>query len=237
MIKKQTQTPGIVLFTHPLGEADRIATILSRELGKIKVVCPSVRKSTRRFLGGLDIFDCALFTLREPLGTSELYRLETISNRISWRSLRQNLSKFAVASFCVEVVAHLTHEGEHDSLPSFNALYHCLDKTDKTDDLEEILSIALYCLLVFLKISGLSPLEHHIELSETLSNWCKNILIANAPIKPQSKTLLREAMSPLITFLEETLGKELHTRTEMFLTIREYESASPSQKNPCLKSS
>ena len=40
---------AIVLRTHKLGEADRIVTLLTRRLGKVRAVGKGVRRTTSRF--------------------------------------------------------------------------------------------------------------------------------------------------------------------------------------------
>ncbi|MDD7505386.1 MAG: DNA repair protein RecO [Actinomycetaceae bacterium] len=46
----------IVLYTYPIGEADRVITMLSREHGKIRAVAKGVRKTKSRFGARLEPF-------------------------------------------------------------------------------------------------------------------------------------------------------------------------------------
>jgi len=54
---------AIVLRRRPLGEADRILTLLSRERGKISAVAKGVRKTQSKFGARLDFFNRAIVTL------------------------------------------------------------------------------------------------------------------------------------------------------------------------------
>jgi DNA repair protein RecO (recombination protein O) len=47
---------GIVLRTHPLGEADRIVTLLTRSHGKVRAVAKGVRRTQSRFGSRLEPF-------------------------------------------------------------------------------------------------------------------------------------------------------------------------------------
>lgn len=47
---------GMVLRTHPLGESDRIVTLLTREHGKVRTVAKGVRRTTSRFGARLEPF-------------------------------------------------------------------------------------------------------------------------------------------------------------------------------------
>ncbi|MGL4173698.1 MAG: DNA repair protein RecO [Actinomycetota bacterium] len=58
---------GVVLRTHPLGEADRIITLLTREHGKIRAVAKGVRRTRSKFGARLEPFmvtDVQLYTGR-----------------------------------------------------------------------------------------------------------------------------------------------------------------------------
>jgi len=50
------QTQALVLRTAPLGEADRIVTLLAADGRKLRAVARGARKSRRRFLGCLELF-------------------------------------------------------------------------------------------------------------------------------------------------------------------------------------
>src|SRR4029077_12183949 len=56
---------AIVLRRRPLGEADRILTLLSRERGKISAVAKGVRKTQSKFGARLDFFNRAIVTLHQ----------------------------------------------------------------------------------------------------------------------------------------------------------------------------
>ena len=47
---------AVVLRTHPLGEADRIITLLTKERGRIRAVAKCVRRTKSRFGARLEPF-------------------------------------------------------------------------------------------------------------------------------------------------------------------------------------
>ena len=49
MQQKLYRDDAIVLRTHPLGEADRIITLLTRRHGKVRAVAKGVRRTGSRF--------------------------------------------------------------------------------------------------------------------------------------------------------------------------------------------
>ena len=50
------RTPAVILKRMDLGEADRIVTLYSRDVGKIRAVAKGVRKTTSRSAGHLEPF-------------------------------------------------------------------------------------------------------------------------------------------------------------------------------------
>ncbi len=56
MTARQYKTQAILLRRHNLGEADRILTLLSPELGKIRVVAKGVRRGRSKLAGHLEPF-------------------------------------------------------------------------------------------------------------------------------------------------------------------------------------
>jgi DNA repair protein RecO (recombination protein O) len=60
---KSYTVEAIVLRRRPLGEADQILTLLSRERGKLSAVAKGVRKTQSKFGARLDFFNRAIVTL------------------------------------------------------------------------------------------------------------------------------------------------------------------------------
>ncbi|PMC75402.1 DNA repair protein RecO, partial [Brachybacterium sp. UMB0905] len=56
MATKLYRDDAIVLRTHPLGEADRIITLLTRRHGKVRAVAKGVRRTGSRFGARLEPF-------------------------------------------------------------------------------------------------------------------------------------------------------------------------------------
>ncbi len=56
MTERIFKAEGLVLRTRPLGEADKLVTILTREEGKIEGVARGARKTKSRLAAGVDLF-------------------------------------------------------------------------------------------------------------------------------------------------------------------------------------
>jgi len=92
---------GINLKSMPLGEADRLLTILTREFGLVRVVAPGARKQNSK-LGGRS----ALFVVNELLvakgrSLDKITQAETLE---SYPGLGKSLGKLAASQYLAEVV-------------------------------------------------------------------------------------------------------------------------------------
>lgn len=69
---KRFQTKGIVLKRVNYGEADRIITFLTPDLGKIGVMAKAVRKPKSKLAGGIELFSVSDLTVLEGKGELNL---------------------------------------------------------------------------------------------------------------------------------------------------------------------
>ncbi|MDO4718877.1 MAG: DNA repair protein RecO, partial [Propionibacteriaceae bacterium] len=56
MTSRLYRDEAVVLRTHPLGEADRIVTLLTRGRGQVRAVAKGVRRTNSRFGARLEPF-------------------------------------------------------------------------------------------------------------------------------------------------------------------------------------
>jgi len=99
---------AVVLKVIDYREADVIATLFTREQGKLRGIAPNARKSRKRFGGALDIFArLALFIrLREGLSRIEEATVVSLSPHI-----REDLTKVALAGYTCELTDALLPDG------------------------------------------------------------------------------------------------------------------------------
>ncbi|NJK41443.1 MAG: DNA repair protein RecO [Acaryochloridaceae cyanobacterium SU_2_1] len=100
---------GINLRSMPLGEADRLLTILTREYGLIKAVAPGCRKP-KSSLGGRS----ALFVVNELLMVQgrSLDKISQAESLESYPGLSQNLAKLTASQYLAELVLYQALSGQ-----------------------------------------------------------------------------------------------------------------------------
>ena len=99
---------AIVLRTHPLGEADRIITVLTRSHGKVRAVAKGVRRIGSRFGARLEPFgliDVQLHTGRSLHTVTQVQTIETFAQAIT-----ADYSRYTAASAMLETVDRLTDD-------------------------------------------------------------------------------------------------------------------------------
>ena len=210
-------TPTIILHTFSVRENDLICTALSRDLGVIKIYCRCAKNSHKRFAGGIDIFTCGVFELEE--GRNELMELKSVSERHSFEAFRLDLTKYCLASFCLETALNLTHEGDADAKKLFNPLFHVLNNLN-----EKPITLSSYAVLGFfmlntLEVSGIDPFAQETALAEDAAQWCRLMLNSRQPIVQRNKTTINKTLSFLVHHAKQFSNKAFYTEREMLLPL------------------
>jgi DNA repair protein RecO (recombination protein O) len=119
-------TDAIVLSRFALGEADRVLTIVTPELGKLKVIAKGVRKPSSRLGGTVEPF--AELRLQLAHGrTFEVVTQAAVSH--AWLRLRDSLESAATAWYLAEV-ADRSLEERHAAEPIYLLLRRAYELLD-----------------------------------------------------------------------------------------------------------
>lgn len=101
---------GINLKSAPLGEADRIVTILTREFGLVRAVASGARKPKSKLGGRGELFVVNNLMLSRGRSLDRIAQAETIE---SHPALSRNLAKLTVAQYWAEMILNQT--SSHDA--------------------------------------------------------------------------------------------------------------------------
>jgi DNA repair protein RecO (recombination protein O) len=99
-------TPAIVLRTVDYGEADRVVTLFTRDVGKLSALARGARKSVRRFGAALGLFGVGEAVLRDK-PQADLLGLERFDGARGFPSLMADVAKVAHGGYACEVVREL----------------------------------------------------------------------------------------------------------------------------------
>jgi DNA repair protein RecO (recombination protein O) len=95
------RTEAIVLRRKDFGEADRVLTLFTPELGKVRVVAKGIRKPRSRKAGHLELFTCSRLLLAKGRDLDVITQAETVR---AYRPLREDLLRGAYAAYAVELL-------------------------------------------------------------------------------------------------------------------------------------
>jgi DNA repair protein RecO (recombination protein O) len=143
-------TEAIVIRHSNFGEADRILTIMTPDLGKLRVIAKGVRKITSRKAGHVELFTRVKLLLARGRTFDIISQAETVE---PYRPLREELLRGSTAHYLSELIDAFAQEGSED-----NALYDLLaDGLGWVADSPDPALAARYFEMRLLTITGYRP--------------------------------------------------------------------------------
>lgn len=100
-----------MLRRKDFGEADRILTLFTPELGKVRAVAKGIRKPRSRKAGHLELFTCARLLLAVGRDLDIITQAEGLD---SYRPLREDLLRNAYGTYMVELLDRFTPDAEEN---------------------------------------------------------------------------------------------------------------------------
>ena len=204
---------GIILRVVPLGEADGVVTLLTKHQGKFSALAKGLKRSQKRFMGGLNPFDAGTFSIEERVGDKLLPIINGITHRVFFQGLGQNLEAFCVASLGIEVVDSFSLDRDPEGGLYLAELLEMLKTLDTIEEYNFGSSgaIALGSKFVarVLTIAGFRDFQSHTAEASEITDWLngeRNLL----PLPPQGE--LKALFSELIHSVELVTGNRLMVR-------------------------
>ena len=163
---------GINLKSMPLGESDRLLTILTREFGLIKAVAPGSRKHHSRLGGRSEMFVVNELLIAKGRTLDKITQAETIE---SYPGLCRDLAKLAASQYLAEIVlCHALSEQPQDEL--FCLLGNHLERLEKLPNHINEKS--------FLVIAHLAHAVFHILALAGIAPQVQNCCLTQQPLTP-----------------------------------------------------
>ncbi|MFM6308153.1 MAG: DNA repair protein RecO, partial [Dolichospermum sp.] len=100
-MSKTYKATGINLQTQPLGESDKIVTILTQEFGLIRAVATGARKQNSSLGGKMGMFVINELLISPGKNLNIIIEAQTIKN---YPGLSRNLGKLAASQYLAEIV-------------------------------------------------------------------------------------------------------------------------------------
>ena len=142
---------GINLKGMPLGEADRLVTILTPEFGLIRAVAPGARKHKSKLRGRCELFVVNQLLIAKGRSLDKIIQADTLE---SYPGLSRNLEKLAASQYLAELVLALALSEEPQP-----ELYELLTEHLRRIETFQYMAHAYLAQAVFhlLAIAGIGP--------------------------------------------------------------------------------
>ncbi|MEK7439747.1 MAG: DNA repair protein RecO [Chloroflexota bacterium] len=148
------RTEAIVLRRKDFGEADRILTLFTPELGKIRALAKGIRKPASRKAGHLELYTRSKLLVAKGRDMDIVTQAETVE---PYRPLREDLLRSSYGSYCVDLIDKFTPD-DYENLPLYDLLARALDWLCESTDLQ---LTTRYYELQLLGMSGYQPELFH----------------------------------------------------------------------------
>lgn len=146
---------GINLKAAPLGENDRVLTILTPEYGVIRAIAGGARKHRSKFAGRSNLFVVNHLILAQGRSLDRLTQAETIE---SYPRLSQDLVRLTAGQYLVELslIQGLSHQPQE---ALFSLLREHLGRLERSS-LDDVIAHLTHGIFHLLTLAGLSPQVH-----------------------------------------------------------------------------
>lgn len=144
---------GVNLKSVPLGEVDRILTILTREYGLLRVVAPGSRKPKAKLGGRSALFVVNQLFLSKGRSLDKIAQAETLT---SFSKLGQDLGKLTTSQYWAEIVLHQFPHPEPQAL-LFDTLIQRLSELEQCGSGHPVLVHLVYGIVQLLTLNGIAP--------------------------------------------------------------------------------
>lgn len=150
---KTYQATGIILKGMPLGEADRLLTILSPEFGLIRAVAPGARKYKSRLRGRSELFVVNQWLIVKGRSLDKITQAETLE---TYPRLSRDLGRLAASQYLAELVLCLALS-EQPQRELYELLGEHLRRIEQLSDDRSLLAYLSQAVFHLLAIAGIAP--------------------------------------------------------------------------------
>jgi len=154
-MSKTYKATGINLKTQPLGESDKIVTILTQEFGLIRAVATGARKQNSSLGGKMGMFVINELLISPGKNLDIIIEAQTIKN---YPGLSKNLGKLAASQYLAEIVLcqSLSEQPQIEIYELFNKHIQRLEDIPRTET-KSVVACLVQCVFQLLTLAGLTP--------------------------------------------------------------------------------
>lgn len=155
LMSRTYQATGINLKAQPMGESDRLVTILTREFGLIRVIAPGARKHLSSLGGRSGMFVVNELLIAKGRSLDKITQAQTLK---SYALLSLDLGKLAASQYLIEMVLAqaLSEQPQEELYDLLNQHLQQLEELPRLDSWS-VLRHLTQAIFHFLTLSGMTP--------------------------------------------------------------------------------
>ncbi len=147
------QTTGIILKGMPLGEADRLVSVLTPEYGLLRAVAPGARKSKSRLRGRTELFVVNQLLIVKGRSLAKIIQAETITTN---GGLSRHLGKLSASQYLAEFVLSIALS-EQPQKELYELLIEHLRRFEQLTESESLSAYLAQAVFHLLVLTGIAP--------------------------------------------------------------------------------
>jgi len=155
------RTDAIILRRFNTGEADRILTVFTPKLGKLRLTAKGSRKITSRKAGHIELFMLTDMLVARGRTLDVITQAEALQ---TFPAIREDLDKTSQSYYLAELIDGFTEEGDINT-PLFELILFTFTHLNHLDDTMLLLR---YFELHLLSLTGFQPQLHFCVISNKL---------------------------------------------------------------------
>ncbi|HYE22554.1 MAG TPA: DNA repair protein RecO [Verrucomicrobiae bacterium] len=214
---KYRKLTGVILKKQNYKEADQIATVYTKELGKIRLLAKSLRLSKSKLAGSFQDLTLVEIDITSGRALPTLISSRTLK---TYNNLKTDLKKTAIALYGIELVIKLTAD-EQANPNSFDLLLKFLELVNDCEVNEHSLYILLdaFCIKLLTQLGfSMQHADQTIRVSPQITELINQLeatdLNSCIEINPD-KRLVKQLHQHISEFVEYIL--ERHLKSKSFL--------------------
>ena len=153
---------AVILRRQDVGEADRLLTVYTPTVGKLRLMAKGARKVASRKAGHIELFMHSSLLIAKGRNLDIITQAEAVDG---YRALREDLDRITYAHYVVELLDRFANEGEANQ-----ALFDLIVETlHQLCTAEDLLLVVRYYELRLLSLEGYQPqLFRCLDCGETI---------------------------------------------------------------------
>lgn len=173
----QIETNALIIKGSNYGESDRIMTLITEDLGRIKGIAKGARKSLKRFGGSLEPFALVKLQLKQGRDLAFINDARVVK---SYKEIKNDIVKISYGSYILELADLFSNENHHHDKSSVKRYFDItLESLEKLSTAKEAEVVVREFEIRLLSLSGYMP-----SLLECTSCGC-NIFQIKEELSPQ----------------------------------------------------